>query len=257
MTISERADSDGNVTLTVKAADSGAGVKSITTPDGKTVNSATTKYDVVGDGEYKFIATDKVGNTSEIIYTATGLVLDDTWLAKEVARQVKKKVEDLTVEDFEKITTINLSNKNIKGKIPDYIGLLTNVTVFKVNGNSIAGTIPDEIGNMTNLKTLWLTDNRLTGNIPSSIGNLENLEELDLGLNFLDGSVPSELGNLPKIKGIYLCENKLTGEIPAELGNLDTLTTLCLDFNNLTGTVPKGVMSLRVAKNFEGNQLNI
>ena len=76
-------------------------------------------------------------------------------------------------------------------------------------------------------------------------------------MNFLDGSVPSELGNLPKIKGIYLCENKLTGEIPAELGNLDTLTTLCLDFNNLTGTVPKGVMSLRVAKNFEGNQLNI
>ena len=256
-TISEKVDSNGNITLTVKAVDSGSRIKSITTPEGKVVTSATCKYEVPSDGTYSFIITDKVGNTEVVTYSATGIILDDTWLAKEVARQVKKKVEDLTVEDFEKITKINLSNKNIKGKIPDYIGLLTNVTAFKVNGNSIAGNIPDEIGNMTNLKTLWLTDNRLTGNIPSSIGSLENLEELDLGLNFLDGSIPSELGNLPKIKAIYLCENKLTGEIPVELGNLETLTSICLDFNNLTGNVPKKVMSLRAAKNFEGNQLDI
>ena len=254
LTLSKTANSNQTFTITAKGKDNnGSGIKAIILPDGTYVPKDTATYVATWEGDFEFTVIDNAGNSSDAAINVTGITLDDLWLAKEVGRQVKKDYKDLTQEDFDKITSITLSNKRITGTIPKYIGNLTNLEVLKLNGNDLRGSIPSEIGNLEKLKTLWLMDNRLTGQIPSSIGNLIKLTSLDLGLNFLEGSIPSSIGQLENIQYIFLCENRLTGQVPSELGNLTKLRELCIDFNQLIGKIPTSVQNLKATKNFEYN----
>ena len=56
---------EDKLTLTINAEDTQSGVKSITLPDGKVVNAKTVTYDVMKNGDYEFIVTDNVGNTTK------------------------------------------------------------------------------------------------------------------------------------------------------------------------------------------------
>ena len=53
-----------NVTLTITASDSEAGVKSITLPNGSVVTGSSTTYTVSANGSYTFKATDNLGNVA-------------------------------------------------------------------------------------------------------------------------------------------------------------------------------------------------
>jgi hypothetical protein len=80
--------------------------------------------------------------------------------------------------------------------------------------NNLKGSIPNELGVLTKLEILYLARNSLQGTIPTQLGLLTDLTYIGLHVNSLVGSVPSIfMGNLTKLKTIYLQKNYLTGTI--------------------------------------------
>ena len=118
------------------------------------------------------------------------------------------------------------------------------LTSLDLSDNSLAGKIPPELGGLANLNELRLQDNKLTGEIPPDLGRLTNLNELRLQDNKLTGEIPPELGRLTNLNELRLQDNKLTGEIPPELSNLTNLRILNVGNNQLTGQIPMGLVRL-------------
>lgn len=96
--------------------------------------------------------------------------ITDNWLTAEVANQVNKKVRDLTVEDFSKVTKIDLHYSKIDDKFPDEISLMTNLQYLNLNYTRLYGNIPQSLSKLTNLTYLDLGDNKLD-NIDDAIVN--------------------------------------------------------------------------------------
>ncbi|CDP18317.1 unnamed protein product [Coffea canephora] len=119
----------------------------------------------------------------------------------------------------------------IKGKIPEEIGNLSNLWILSLHGNQLSGSIPLAIKGLQNLQVLYFEDNQLggsvlekitlNGKVPSSLGGLERLASLSLAHNKLEGTIPDSLRPIPKslktllyLRYINLSFNYLTGEIP-------------------------------------------
>ncbi|KAL7136580.1 hypothetical protein ABFS83_10G039900 [Erythranthe nasuta] len=93
-----------------------------------------------------------------------------------------------------RITSTNLSGKNLTGTIPVEFTKLDGLVELWLDNNSLSGSIPDFSG-CPNLKKIHLEDNKLTGGLPSSLSDLSNLRELYVQNNLLSGKVPSGLLN--------------------------------------------------------------
>jgi Leucine-rich repeat (LRR) protein len=166
------------------------------------------------------------------------------------------------------VTDLDLSSDFFQGRIPDDLGLLTDMTFLNLGSNRLKGTIPTSLGRLTALQYLdmafslleiinnnvtcdageddddyveWLRDH-LRGRIPS-LGNLTALTFLDLSGNELTGTIPtSSLGNFTNLMHLDLSDNVLSGMIPTSfLGNLTNLMHLDLSDNSLSGTIPSSL----------------
>ena len=149
----------------------------------------------------------------------------------------------VTTNSDGRVAALRLSDNELTGPIPAWLGALTNLQVLNLGSNELTGPIPAELGDLTNLLTLALAGNlsrpgALTGPIPAELGDLTNLQTLDLGYNRLTGPIPAELGDLTNLQVLNLGSNELTAAIPAELGDLTNLQTLDLGYNRLTGPIP-------------------
>ncbi|KAI3848410.1 hypothetical protein MKX03_036258 [Papaver bracteatum] len=102
-----------------------------------------------------------------------------------------------------------------KGLDMELVKILTVFTSIDLSNNQFEGEIPETIGNLTALYALNLSRNALTGPIPSTIGNLAQLESLDLSQNKLDGQIPYQLANLSFLSTLNLSFNNLEGRIPS------------------------------------------
>ena len=111
------------------------------------------------------------------------------------------------------VDSIDLALKNLQGRIPDDLGLLTALTSLDLNYNSLNGTIPSSLGQLTALQTLVLGSNLFYGTIPSSLGLLTALTSLDLSYNELNGTIPNDLGLLTELTYLGLSYNSLIGTI--------------------------------------------
>ncbi|BCZ46088.1 hypothetical protein psyc5s11_21550 [Clostridium gelidum] len=132
------------------------------------------------------------------ITTQSKIEIDDNWLTREVASQLKKKVGNLTEQDFVNIKKIDLHYDNIDNNIPEEIKLLKNLEYLNLNSCKIDGQAPESLGDLPKLTYLDLGDNKLEGlpdNIKKKIisgkysycdveGNKSKLEE---GWYFLKG----------------------------------------------------------------------
>jgi Leucine-rich repeat (LRR) protein len=88
------------------------------------------------------------------------------------------------------VTTLNWANRNMEGKIPTEIGLLTSLTSLDLGNNRLRGWIPYSIYNLTRLQYLYLHQNQLSGPISNRVSNLTNLVRFYAGNNQLTGTLP-------------------------------------------------------------------
>ncbi|GAU28548.1 hypothetical protein TSUD_268870 [Trifolium subterraneum] len=88
------------------------------------------------------------------------------------------------------VTSIDLSDNNFTGNIPNEITKLFGLVVLNLSRNHIAGRIPETMSNLLQLSSLDLSNNQLSGTIPSSLSSLSFLGFLDLSNNNLMGVIP-------------------------------------------------------------------
>nr|XP_043632345.1 leucine-rich repeat receptor-like protein kinase TDR [Erigeron canadensis] len=160
------------------------------------------------------------------------------------------------------INTLDISNRNLSGTIPDNIKYLTHIHHLNISVNSFSGTLPQSIFELTFLRTLdinhnyfnstfppgisklkFLTffnaySNNFTGPLPIEFVGLRFLEHLNLSGSYFEGKIPKTYGGFNKLKYLYLAGNSLSGEIPSELGHITSLEHLQIGYNAFSGTVP-------------------
>ncbi|XP_015159001.1 receptor-like protein 12 [Solanum tuberosum] len=170
--------------------------------------------------------------------------------------------------NFTKLTTLSLSNCNLRGEFPNKIFQVPTLQEPDLYGNEkLTGTLPDFSQNGS-LRELGLGRTNFTGSLPDSIANLTTLTEIDLSscnffgpisskmenlrdLVYLDFSFNSFTGSIPlfhkakKLNYINLSHNNLTGPLSStHFGGLSELEYLHLEENYIGGTLPTVVFSI-------------
>lgn len=118
------------------------------------------------------------------------------------------------------------------------------VTTIDLTGKNVSGSIPEEISNLIDLENLILYDNKITSSIPSSIGKLKSLDTLDLGKNQMTGTVPNKFYMLESLRIAFLKNNQFEGSISSSVGLLSNLEMLVLSRNKFQGITPTGLGNL-------------
>ncbi|KAJ1691854.1 hypothetical protein LUZ63_016009 [Rhynchospora breviuscula] len=149
-----------------------------------------------------------------------------------------------------RVINLTLPGMNIKGKLNDSIGLLSELTYLDLSSNmDLGGPLPASIGELKKLTNLTLQGCSFNGTIPSEIGNLKNLTILALNSNNFSGSIPSSIGLLLNLDWLDLADNQLTGPLPissATTPGLDNLTNtrhFHFNKNKLSGTISASLFS--------------
>ncbi|XP_020205573.1 receptor-like protein EIX2 isoform X2 [Cajanus cajan] len=102
----------------------------------------------------------------------------------------------------------------VKGKITEYENGMFVHSTIDLSNNDPCGRIPEKLTELIHLGILNLSWNRLTGNIPSTIGSLKDLESLDLSHNHLSGPIPASMASMTFLSNLNLSYNNLSGQIP-------------------------------------------
>ncbi|KAG6695857.1 hypothetical protein I3842_09G118000 [Carya illinoinensis] len=87
------------------------------------------------------------------------------------------------------VHSLDLSNNNLSGEIPDNITSLSKFINMNLSANQLNGKIPENIGNIHDLESLDLSRSELSGPIPKSLSALNFLSHLNLSFNNLSGQV--------------------------------------------------------------------
>ncbi|KAL8252325.1 hypothetical protein R6Q59_036018 [Mikania micrantha] len=203
---------------------------------------------------------------------------------------------------FQNAEHIHLGSNKFTGSIPNSFSNLTKVSTLDIRNNYLSGRIPSFLGELSNLRILLLGKNNFNGSIPRQLCHLTHATMIDMSNNFLSGSIPRCLQNIARpgyvdftkydyftedfisstnyqysaalykgisfqtydrfriqneflfttksvsmiykgdvlsiMSGLDLSCNKLTGNIPEELGLLPQIHSLNLSHNRLTGPIP-------------------
>ncbi|XP_074333177.1 receptor-like protein 6 [Apium graveolens] len=163
---------------------------------------------------------------------------------------------------------VDLSNNDIEGEIPDWIGSVGSVrSVYSVTSylnishnrltggleqlpwnsiklldlqhNELNGSLPDLICNSSSLEVLNLSHNKLSGVLPSCGTQLTSLSVFDLRMNNIQGSLPANLSNFRSLETINLNGNKLEGRVPSSFVEFNSLRVLDLGNNQISDTFPQ------------------
>ncbi|KAM1507457.1 hypothetical protein TB2_016530 [Malus domestica] len=182
----------------------------------------------------------------------------------------------ITCNDNNNIKAIELTGRNISGKLSSSIFHLSHIETIDLSNNQLSGQLPNDMfisgsnslrrlnfsnniltstlpqGSLTTLEVLDLSNNMISGIIPNNVGLLSTLKFLDLGGNMLVGTIPSSISNMSSLEYLTLASNQLVGKIPAQLGQMKNLKWIYLGYNNLSGNIPEQIGNL-----FLLNHLNL
>ncbi|KAI5678929.1 hypothetical protein M9H77_09879 [Catharanthus roseus] len=101
-----------------------------------------------------------------------------------------------------------------KGNKYKYDKNLAFFTSIDMSNNNFWGDIPEKLTELVRLRSLNLSGNHLSGNIPKNIGQMRQLESLDLSRNFLSGKIALSMSGMSFLEVFNLSYNNLSGEIP-------------------------------------------
>ncbi|KAG2637730.1 protein STRUBBELIG-RECEPTOR FAMILY 3-like isoform X4 [Panicum virgatum] len=133
------------------------------------------------------------------------------------------------------ITSIILSGANLGGQLGNTLGNFTSLITLDLSNNNIGGTIPD--GLPVTMQKFFLSANQLSGNLPSTLSSLTLLTSMSLNNNQLSGDIPDAFLALTGLANLDFSFNNLTGPLPPSMGNLTALTSLHIQNNQLSGTL--------------------
>ncbi|KAK9181895.1 hypothetical protein WN944_025036 [Citrus x changshan-huyou] len=136
-----------------------------------------------------------------------------------------------------KLSFLNLSNNQIKGKLPDLsLSFDTYGPGIDISSNHFEGPIPPL---PLNASLLNLSKNKFSGSISflCSIGG-HKLTHLDLSNNLLSGRLPDCWLLFDRLGILDLENNNFSGKIPDSMGSLPNIQILSLHNNSLTGELP-------------------
>ncbi|KAK1581280.1 hypothetical protein Q3G72_004518 [Acer saccharum] len=169
----------------------------------------------------------------ELSFQGNGLSGSIPWEIGEIAT-----LEELVQEsgNFSSLNTAfnRIDGSNLTGKIPDFIGNWTKLTILDLQGTSMKGPIPSSISLLTNLEELRISD--LTG-ARSKFPNLKDMKmmkRLVLRNCLITGGIPSYIAEMKSLKLFFLTNNKLTGAIPDWI--LTSKRNMDLSYNNFTSS---------------------
>eukprot|EP00249_Psilotum_nudum_P006136 c19480_g1_i2 orf=309-2483(+) len=208
---------------------------------------------------YTFASTNSEGGTLLTIKDKWKATLP-SWIANT---DPCESWEGVNCNQHGEVITLNLTNKGLKGRVPDEVSklnFLQSLDLSNTNENSgpwnqVSGDI-SPIGSLINLRILHLENNYMTGISLSEFGNLVNLVELTLWNNSFNSKIPVEIANLTHLTYLNLYNCSLWGGLPPEFEGLKNMKKLYLGRNLLTGTVPDSwqnmvnLQDLRLQYNF-------
>ncbi|OEU20267.1 L domain-like protein [Fragilariopsis cylindrus CCMP1102] len=152
---------------------------------------------------------------------------------------------------YGRVIEVDYSDNNLSGSIPSSeIKLLYHLETLDLSNNEIIGSIPEEIYDLRSLQHIYLYHNKLTGTISSYISQLlsyGSLQTLHLSHNSLTGSIPSfqqqqqlDSSGTSSLTYLNLYDNKLTGTIPRNL-RLNELKYFDIGRNFIGGSIPEDI----------------
>ncbi|KAB2039747.1 hypothetical protein ES319_D02G031700v1 [Gossypium barbadense] len=175
------------------------------------------------------------GNVVPAILKANGLqnlYLDGNKFSGEVTN-----VDVSTFEFPNSLSDIDLSNNQLHGKLPRWIGNASFLLRLALSNNGFEGSIPMEFCNLNWLEFLDLSQNNLSGSIPSCF-NPPNIKHVHLHGNRLRGPLSLAFYNSSSLVTLDLREKNLTGSMPKWIDTLSSLSVLLLKDNHFHGKVP-------------------
>ncbi|XP_064965642.1 receptor-like protein EIX2 [Musa acuminata AAA Group] len=101
---------------------------------------------------------------------------------------------------------LDLSDTQLSGSFPDWLGNIKNLKSLDLSFNSIYGSVPASIGNLSLLQHLYLYSNDLNGTISEAMRQLKSLVDLDLESNSLSLS-EDDLANLSSLEYLDISYN--------------------------------------------------
>ncbi|KAL5569883.1 hypothetical protein UlMin_026458 [Ulmus minor] len=170
------------------------------------------------------------------------------------------------------ISSLNLSSRNLSGKIPPEIRYLSGLTHINLSRNTFDGPLPSAIFELPELRVLDISrnnfnstfppgisklkflrvfdaySNSFTGPLPLDFVRLPFLEQLNLGGSYFDGVIPADYGSFPRLKQLDLAGNLLNGSVPRQLGFLTQLERMEIGYNQFSGGLPVELSLLRNIK---------
>ncbi|KAH9779296.1 putative leucine-rich repeat receptor-like serine/threonine-protein kinase [Citrus sinensis] len=132
----------------------------------------------------------KLVTLKDLVIQASGLVGPIPSGIASLSKLTDLRISDLNgteapfppLDKMKKMKTLILRSCNISGKLPDYLGLMTDVSFNKLNG-----AIPSTFMGLLDVDYIYLTGNLLTGTIPPWM--LQKGDRVDLSYNnFTAGS---------------------------------------------------------------------
>mmetsp|Transcript_37065 Transcript_37065/g.71101 ORF Transcript_37065/g.71101 Transcript_37065/m.71101 type:complete len:544 (-) Transcript_37065:1233-2864(-) len=155
-------------------------------------------------------------------------------------------IPDITCDADGYVRTLSLSERGLRGALPESFAALSRLQRLYMSGNQLTGTLPASIMASGLLIDLQVSHNFLTGPIPCPTHPQNSLETLMVAQNFFSGSLPSCLfTDAPHLKQLNLNYNNLDSEIPPEIKYATNLVTLSADHTGLHGSLPAELGCLR------------
>ena len=134
------------------------------------------------------------------------------------------------------ITTIEVSDNQITGILPDEIFFIPTLSTFAAVSNCFHGSLPISICTSTSLSTLILDGLRSGSTCRDAI--LPGLSSRYMLQSHITGGIPSCLFSIPKLRTLHLSGNGLTGSLPNNAIIQSHLLDFSVSHNELTGTIP-------------------
>ncbi|KAJ7958811.1 putative Leucine-rich receptor-like kinase family protein [Quillaja saponaria] len=146
----------------------------------------------------------------------------------------------LWIGNLSNLQVVSMSENHIEGLIPTEFCKLENLVYLDMSVNNLSGFFPP-CPNMISLKYLHLNENKFSG-VLSRDGRVfssnSSLVSLDLGDNDMHGRIPDWIGNLAALNILVLRGNHFMGRIPNQLCLMTGLTIIDLSYNSLSGPIP-------------------